>query len=303
MKIVNVDLEKGNHPPSFIALGNFDGLHKGHIALINKVVSAAKEKNMKSSVLIFSQHTKNVIFGGKQILLTSKNQKYELLEKSGIDIIYEMDFNLAVMEMKPLDFFHKLLCKNLNIKGIVVGYDYKFGYRAGGDTTLLKSLTDENNIWFSIVPPVLSNGESVSSTKIRNFIRDGYIQKANNYLGHPFTIRGEVIHGKKLGTKMGFPTANIKMEDNYVVPKFGVYDTDIIIDGKRYRAATSVGTNPTLEEVGIKIEAHILDFDKMIYGKTVDLEFLRFIREELTFSSIETLFEQIKKDREIVEKR
>lgn len=303
MKIVNIDLESENRPPSYIALGNFDGLHKGHIALIDRVVAAAKEKNIKSSVLIFSQHTKNVIFGGKQILLTSKNQKYELLEKLGIDIIYEMDFNLAVMEMKPLDFFYKLLLKNLNIKGIVVGYDYKFGHRAGGDTTLLKSLTGKNDIWFSVVSPVVNNGESISSTKIRNFIREGHIQKANEYLGHPFTIRGEVIHGKKLGTKMGYPTANIKMEDNYVIPKFGVYDTDIVIDGKKYRAATSVGTNPTLEEVGIKIEAHILDFNEMIYGKIIDLEFRRFIREELIFSSIETLFEQIKKDREIVEKR
>lgn len=289
--------------PSYIALGNFDGLHRGHQALLKAVTDKAKKEGKKASVLIFLEHTKNLIFGREQKLLTSKVQKYTLLERAGIDIVYEMNFTKDVMTMEPKNFVLGLLKEDLKVQGIVVGFDYRFGYKALGDVKLLKKYCEEKNLWLSVVPPVFDGEEIISSTLIRNYIASGNIHRANHLLGRDFSIRGTVIHGKKLGTKMGYPTANLRPEANYVVPKFGVYDTDISIDENTYRAATSVGTNPTLHEEGLKIEAHILNFQEMIYGKEVELHFVSFLRPELVFRNVEELFLQIKKDREKVENR
>lgn len=303
MNIIKVNEVEGEVPESFIALGNFDGLHLAHLALIKKVVAEAEKHHVLSGVLIFMTHTKNIIFGEEQELLTSRTQKYKLLNDLGVDIIYEMDFTEDVMKLSPEDFFEKLLLEKLNVRGVVVGFDYRFGHKAKGNVKLLERFSRDKDIFLSVIPPIIDREHIISSTKIREFIRNGEIEKANEMLGHPFSIRGEVIHGKKLGTKMGYPTANIKPEVNYIIPKFGVYDTDIIIKGKRYRAATSVGTNPTLDETGVKIEANILNFDEMIYGEIVELEFLHFLRDEINFPSIDALFKQIKKDSKAVEKR
>lgn len=303
MEIVKINSDSTFNTETFIGLGNFDGVHKGHRFLINNLVKNAKLNNKKSSVLIFKEHTRNTINQKNQLLLTSVKDRYEILENLGIDYIFEMDFNKNIMKMEPENFLQEFLIKNLKVRGIVVGFDYRFGYKAKGDTELLKEITKANKVFLSIIEPVYYDGEIISSTLIRNYISAGEITKANILLEDRFTVGGTVVHGKKLGSKMGYPTANIELDSNYVTPAFGVYDTNIIVRGKTYKAATSVGTNPTLNEEGIKIEAHILDFNEIIYGDFVKLEFIEYIRPELVFDSIEELFEQIKMDTLIVENR
>ena len=295
MKIIEIDLNYIANEDSVIALGNFDGVHKGHMELINKAVARADDLNIKSSILLFNEHTDNLIKVGKKDIITTNQTKFKILENLGVDIIYLINFTREFMAYTPKMFLKDFLADNLKIKGVVVGYDYTYGYKKTGDVDFLK----ENKDLFDsvdIINQITSHGEKISSTLIRSLIEEGRIKEANDLLSRPYKLIGEIIHAKGLGKKMGYPTANLKLIDNFVIPRYGVYDTDIIINGERFKASTNIGTNPTVEHDGIKIEAHILDFDRDIYGEIVELELLDFVRPELKFDSIEELFDQIAKD-------
>lgn len=295
MKIIEIDLNYIADEDSVIALGNFDGVHKGHMELINKAVARADDLNIESSILLFNEHTDNLIKVGKKDIITTNQTKFEILENLGVDIIYLINFTKEFMAYTPKMFLKDFLADNLKIRGVVVGYDYTYGFKKSGDVNFLlenKDLFDT----IDVINQISSNGEKISSTLIRNLIEEGKIKEANELLSRPYKLIGEIIHAKGLGKKMGYPTANLKLIDNFVIPRYGVYDTDIIINGERFKASTNIGTNPTVEHDGIKIEAHILDFDRDIYGEIVELELLDFVRPELKFDSIEELFDQIAKD-------
>ncbi|WP_085876070.1 bifunctional riboflavin kinase/FAD synthetase [Peptoniphilus vaginalis] len=295
MKIIEIDLNYVADEESVIALGNFDGVHKGHIELINRAVKNAKKLNIKSSLLLFNEHTDNLVKVGKKDIITTNQTKFEIIEDLGVDIIYLIDFTRDFMAYTPMMFLKDFLADNLKIKGVVVGYDYTYGYKKSGDVEFLNK---NKNLFKSVdvIEQISSHGVKISSTLIRKLIEDGKIKEADELLSRPYKLIGEIIHAKGLGKKMGYPTANLKLIDNFVIPRFGVYDTDIIIKGERFRASTNIGTNPTVEHDGIKIEAHILDFNRDIYGEIVELELLDFVRPELKFASIEELFKQIAKD-------
>lgn len=305
MKILKIDMNFKAEENSIIALGNFDGVHTGHQKLIKQAIKRAKEKNIKASILIFRENTEKTINGenSNKKLLTSNPYKYEILQSLGIDLIYEIEFDEAFMKLDPLVFLNDFLYKNLKVMGIVVGYDYRFGYKAKGDLESLKSFAHEKNISLDIIEAYKKNGKIVSSTLIRSLVENGSVEKAGDLLGRPFAIIGKVSHGKNLGKKMGFPTANIIPKKQYILPKYGVYDTDVIIDNKRYKAATSVGNNPTFKNEGVKIEANILDFNQDIYGKVIRVDFIKRLRDMLIFDNVEELFEQIKKDVDIIRNR
>lgn len=295
MKIIEIDLNYIADEDSVIALGNFDGVHKGHMELINKAVARADDLNIKSSILLFNEHTDNLIKVGKKDIITTNQTKFEILENLGVDIIYLINFTREFMAYTPKMFLKDFLADNLKIRGVVVGYDYTYGFKKSGDVDFLlenKDLFDT----IDVINQISSHGEKISSTLIRNLIEEGKIKEANELLSRPYKLIGEIIHAKGLGKKMGYPTANLKLIDNFVIPRYGVYDTDIIINGERFKASTNIGTNPTVEHDGIKIEAHILDFDRDIYGEIVELELLDFVRPELKFDSVEELFDQIAKD-------
>ncbi|MBP2025497.1 bifunctional riboflavin kinase/FAD synthetase [Peptoniphilus stercorisuis] len=303
MEIIKIDKDYIANDKSVIALGNFDGVHLGHRELLKTLVSKAKELNMKSSILIFKEHTKNFIYKEKQFLLTSNEEKYRIFEEIGIDIVYEIIFNEDIMTMTPEYFAEDFLFNNLKINSVIVGFDYTFGYKASGNIEILKELCEKNNIDLNIIKPVEIEGDLLSSTYIRNLIKSGQVDKANKLLGHCYTIDGYVIHGKQLGNKMGYPTANIEPDVKYVIPMYGVYDSDIIIDGKVYKAATNIGKNPTIENEGLRVEAHILNFSESIYGKKVALRLIKFLRPEIKFDTVDELFKQIAKDVKDVENR
>ena len=242
-----------------------------------------------------SEHTDNLVKVGKKDIITTNQTKFEIIEDLGVDIIYLIDFTRDFMAYTPMMFLKDFLADNLKIKGVVVGYDYTYGYKKSGDVEFLNK---NKNLFKSVdvIEQISSHGVKISSTLIRKLIEDGKIKEADELLSRPYKLIGEIIHAKGLGKKMGYPTANLKLIDNFVIPRFGVYDTDIIIKGERFRASTNIGTNPTVEHDGIKIEAHILDFNRDIYGEIVELELLDFVRPELKFASIEELFKQIAKD-------
>lgn len=303
MKVISITKEYSADFDSVIALGNFDGVHVGHRELIVNCVKMARDMGVKSSVLIFKNHTNTVLEHKNDDLITLNDDKDEILKSIGIDIIYEIEFTKDFMSMSPEDFVIKFLNENLRIKGIVVGFDYRFGYKAMGNAELLKSLSTTENFKLKVIEPVHVGDKLVSSTLIRNEIKDGNVKEAMEMLGHPFTIKGVVVRGKNLATKMNYPTANLKFSSSYVVPKFGVYDTNVIINGKSYKGATSVGTNPTTHDEELKIETFIIDFHEDIYGKKIAVEFIDFIRPEMIFNSVEELFTQIGKDVERVKNR
>lgn len=305
MKILQIDMNCKAEENSIIALGNFDGVHTGHQKLIKQTIKRAKEKNVKASILIFRENTEKTIKGenSNKKLLTSNSYKYEILQSLGIDLIYEIKFDEAFMKLDPEVFLNDFLYKNLKVKGIVVGYDYRFGYKARGDLESLKSFTDKKNISLDIIEAYKKNGKVVSSTLIRSLVENGSVEEAQDLLGRPFVIIGKVSHGKNLGKKMGFPTANIMPKKQYILPKYGVYDTDVIIDNKKYKAATSVGNNPTFKNEGVKIEANILDFNQDVYGKIIRIDFIKRLRDMLVFDNVEDLFEQIKRDVAIIRNR
>lgn len=295
MKIIEIDLNYKTKEESVIALGNFDGVHKGHIKLIQKAIENAKKLNIKSSLLLFNEHTDNLIKVGKKDIITTNKTKFEILDSLGVDIIYLINFTKEFMSYSPIKFLDEFLAKNLKIKGVVVGYDYTYGYKKSGDVNFL----NENKSLFEtieVIEQISYDGEKISSSLIRKLIEAGKFKEANFLLSRPYKLIGKIIHAKGLGKKMGYPTANLELMDNFVIPKFGVYDTDIIVKGKKYKASTNIGTNPTVEHDGIKIEAHILDFNEDIYGEIVELELLDFVRPELKFNSIDELFKQIAKD-------
>lgn len=296
MEIIKIDNTKETRFETALALGNFDGIHIGHQKLIYLMVEMAKKENLRPSMMIFENHTKSFIFKNNPRLINSKDQKYRFFKKLGVKTLYTMKFDDEIMTLNPREFVKSILCEKLNCKAITVGQNYRFGYKAKGTVDQLLLLSKEFRINTQIIQPVLSKGLPVSSTRIREHLIDGEIIEANELLGRPFAIIGEVVHGKGLGKKLGVPTANIKPIAKYIIPKKGIYRTYTVIDGEKYPSATNFGVNPTFNEVNIKIENHIIGFDKEIYGKKIEIFFLEYIRPEVKFSSINELKEKMQED-------
>ena len=302
MKIIDLDNYKEKNCETAVALGNFDGIHIGHKYLIEDMINKAKNRNLKSSVLLFKNHTKTILKNDdtRLCILTSNNQKLELFNKLGIEIVYIMNFDESIMKLSGIEFVEKIIKDKLNAKLVTVGFDYKFGYKALGDSEYLKKLGMEKGFETNIIEPIYVGEEVVSSTIIRNLINRGNIKKASRFLGRYYTIKGTVVEGKNRGNKIGYPTANISLDYNYVVPKIGVYKTMTLLGNKEFLSLTNVGYNPTFNEGEFKIENHILDFNSNIYGRSIKVKFIDFIRDDIKFNTVRELINQIELDIECV---
>lgn len=296
MEFINVNDVNETRFETAIALGNFDGIHMGHQGLIKAMILKSKELGLKPSVLLFQNHTKMTLEGKGPQLLTTLEQKYSVLEDLGVEIIYTMEFNEQIMKLTPEEFVRDILVNKINIKAVIIGTDYRFGHKASGDANLLKELGNKYGFQVTILDPVYIDGNKVSSTLIRELLSKGDLEAVKLLLGREYTLTGKVVGGKKIGKTMGYPTANIELVYNSVIPKNGVYSTRTIVDGKTYLSATSVGFNPTFKEDSLKIETHILDFNGDLYGKVIRLVFVKYLRDELKFENIEELKKQIDKD-------
>lgn len=296
MIIIDMDKESFIKEDIAIALGNFDGLHIAHQSLILAMVKKAKEKGLKSSLLLFENHTSELVeYHNRPKLLMSNEDKYKILEELGVDIIYKLKFSEEIMKLRPEEFISDFLIERLNVKSITVGFDYRFGYKASGSSQDLERIASKYTIDVNLLEPI-SRGEIVSSTRIREYLLNGDILKANEMLGRKYSIQGKVVPGEKRGRKLGFPTANVLIDEKYLLPKEGIYSTVVYINESPYLSGTNIGKNLTFHGDLIKIESFLLDFNEDIYGETIRIEFNEFIRSEIKFSTSKELVEQIGKD-------
>lgn len=298
MIIIEKNLQNIQEWNNYIALGSFDGLHKGHLSLIYKVVEVATKNNGKSMIFTFKNHPKILINKeNPPKLLMDNDTKTEILRTHNVDIVCFQEFNLEFMKMTPKEFVEFLIFK-YNVKGFVVGFNYKFGYKNLGDVSLLRKLQNKYGYELYVMDPCTYNDEVISSTRIRKSLEDGDVLDASRMLSLPYTLNGEVVHGKKIGRTIGFPTANLKYNENFILPKVGVYYTNIKVNNNIYKGITSVGNNPTIEEnKALTIETYILDFSKDIYGEQIDVSFIKKIRDEKKFTSLDELKEELEKDK------
>jgi riboflavin kinase / FMN adenylyltransferase len=281
-----------------IGLGNFDGLHIGHMALINTVIKESKLNSLDSVVYTFTKHPENIL--RKKLftpLITTETKKVELLGETSLNYLYFDEFDESFSRMTPEDFVKEVLVGSLKMKLAVAGFDYKFGYNGQGDVNLLKELGKKYFFKTIIIPPIKINNEIVSSTKIRQNIAKGDIDQVFKLLGRHYSITAEVVSGRRIGNTIGFPTANINPENYLILPHKGVYITKTLLDDKLYGSITNIGFNPTFEgQDTVTVETHIIDFEGDIYGKKIEVFFLQKLRNEKKYSSVNELIEQIKID-------
>lgn len=282
---------------TYIALGSFDGLHKGHMTLINRVVDEALLNDAKSLVYTFANHPLSVAAPERMPkLLMDNEQKLHIFRTAGIDMVAMIDFTYEYMQTSAEDFI-KLLLEQYNAKGLIVGFNYRFGFQNKGDVHFLQELAEKHSFECIVIQPETDDDGLISSTRIRNLILDGKVGEAARLLVEPFLLRGRVVGGRKQGKPLGFPTANMTIDPKMVLPKEGVYYTNIEVNGQLYRGITSVGDNPTMGEHNpVTVETYILDFDRDIYGEEVKVYFLEWMREMVKYESLEELKEQLRKD-------
>lgn len=276
-----------NQMKTALCFGTFDGLHKGHKKVLSLPIG------FKKIVVTFSVPPKLIFSGEKELLMTYKD-KLEALKDLGVDEVLTLDFEL-VKDMSPEDFLESLYEK-YSPSIICCGFNYRFGKGALGDTEQIGEFCKKKGIEFKVAQPVTENEKTVSSTLIREFIKNGEIDKANNLLTKPFSFEGEVIKGDARGRTIGYPTINQKYPEELVKLKFGVYKTKIIVDGKEFEGITNIGIRPTFKTDYVIAETYIKDFSGDLYGERLRIIPLEFLREEIKFSSIEELKRQIEID-------
>ncbi|MBV1943555.1 bifunctional riboflavin kinase/FAD synthetase [Streptococcus parasuis] len=280
--------------PTVLVLGYFDGIHLGHKALFERARKVADERGLTVTVLTFPESPRLAFsrFTPELLLhLTSEGQRYLLLEKYGVDQLVMTPFTSEFASNTPEEFIERYV-KGLNAQVLVAGFDYHFG-NCRAD---VKDLTELFDGQVEIVSEVSLGGEKVSSTRIRQAIQSGDVTLANQLLGYPFMTEGIVVHGDARGRTIGYPTANLAPFDRVYLPSEGVYVAEVEVDGKRYRAMTSVGKNVTFDGTEMRIEAHIFGFDRFIYGEKITIFWLEKIRDMVKFDGIESLMEQMKSD-------
>lgn len=297
MIVINSLEEISNIPPCSIALGNFDGVHMGHRALISQAVAKAKELGIKSAVFTFSNHPKN-LFAGKTVVknIIYQEEKAALIEKLGVDYLFNIEFTQDIAKMNPMKFIDDLLVDKMNIREAFCGFNYRFGYQAAGNPDILRKRGLVKGFNVNEIGPVTIDGDVVSSTLIRGLIRAGDVEECEKFLGRKYSVGGEVVVGNRLGRTIGFPTSNIMIDENMVTPPNGVYITKCIYNGQVYDSVTNVGVKPTIGVFKKNMETHIFDFNKELYGKHIQVVFLKMTRDEVKFHSVEELSAQIVKD-------
>ncbi|MCG8532637.1 MAG: bifunctional riboflavin kinase/FAD synthetase [Desulfovibrionales bacterium] len=290
---ISLDLTKG----CCVTIGNFDGVHNGHRKLINRTKAKAAAMGVPSVVVTFCPHPLQVLAGSHApALITDYEKKLDLLEAIGVDLVLMLEFTRDFAALDPEEFVKTILCDKLNMKELVVGYDYAFGKGRKGNFELLSMLGEKYGYSIERLEPVIINDAIVSSTRIRDLIKAGNVWDVYPLMDRFYVIRGTVIHGMDRGGKLlGFPTANMRVRDD-LHPKPGVYATWAELDGTAYKAVTNIGYNPTFGNDEISVETFILDFDQDIYGWELRLNFVARMRDEKKFSGLDELIAQITSD-------
>lgn len=283
------------------ALGFFDGVHLGHLALLERCRSMADDLGCNAGVVTFLGHPDALVHGQAPTLINTPQDRKKLLRQFHIDTAQELPFDKALMEMPWQDFF-AMLVTWYGAAGLVCGSDFRFGRRGEGTAEKLRNACQAAGIPCAVVPEQTLDGVRISSTHIRNLLEQGDIRQANRFLGHPHILSGTVIRGKQLGRTIGIPTANLAYPEGLAKLPFGVYACTATVDGQRYRAVTNIGTRPTVSGTSVTVEPWLLDFSGDLYGQTLILEFYDFLRPEKKFDSLQELAAQIRQDAVITQK-
>lgn len=280
------------------SIGSYDGVHLGHQSIIEKLKEISSRKKI-SPLIMFFEIPPKLYFKGefKNILITTPYERKELIVKFGIENVLPFDFNEDIHLMEPEVFFKKFIFSKYRLYDMVVGKDFAVGYKRKGDIYWLKSFAKENNFELHIVDFVKYKEHKISSSLIREFIKKGNIEDVSNMLGRKYTISGIVKKGAGIGKKLGYPTANVEVDERKILP-LGIYIVEVLIDNVKYSGVSSIGRRPTLKTLNeeIILEVHILDFNKNIYGKKISVSFIHKVRDEKKFNTVDDLVSQIKED-------
>ena len=297
MKIFNSLDEINKVEPTVVALGNFDGVHRGHQEIINRSVKEAETAGLKSAVFTFSNHTSTLLKNVEPVKnILYHDEKVRILEGMGIDYLFNIPFTEEILNMSPLDFIEKILVEKFNIREAYCGFNYRFVYRAQGNPEVLMKEGIKRGFGIHVQEPFEIDGIVVSSTYIRKLIQEGRMEECTRFMGRMYSISGEIVKGNMLGRTIGFPTCNITVDNTMVTPPNGVYITMCTIDGIRHPGVTNVGVKPTVGTYEKNIETHVFNFDEDVYGKTISVDFIRHTRGEKKFEDIEALKSQIASD-------
>jgi len=300
--IYGIEQLKRSFNNAVAALGNFDGVHLGHQKIFERVKAEAAKIGGEGVVITFEPHPLKVLSPSHcPPLLTPFPKKMMLIEKSGIQTVFCIEFTLPFSRLSPREFVENVLIKKVHPKRIIVGYNYHFGEKKSGDAKTLKMLCSPFQVEVEVVEPLLVEGVAVSSSRIRELVRNGRMEEASRLLGRNYPVIGKVIEGAKRGQALGFPTANLEMTDE-LYPPIGVYAVEVTWNHQTYQGLASIGKNPTFRDVStglqapVSLEVYILNFNRMIYGEKIRVDFVKRIRGEIRFDSPAFLVEQIRRD-------
>jgi riboflavin kinase/FMN adenylyltransferase len=296
VKVISSIGEIPNNKKITLTLGNFDGVHLGHQKVIEYIVKKSKEEEGESLIVTFVPHPLLILKPQQNFLICPYSERRKYIEDLGVDYIYEINFTRDLSLLGPGEFLDKYIY-NASVKNVFLGHDFSFGANKQGNYDFVKSYFSPKSIQVHSLDEFNFFGNRVSSTQIRNLIKDGDVLDAAKVLGRHFVMHGRIKKGLQRGAQLGFPTANLDYDDNYVVPKEGVYITQTKCRDKNYYSVTNIGINPTFGDVKtLQVETHIMDFDKDIYGEEIQVEFIKRLRDEKKFSSVDELKLQIALD-------
>lgn len=303
MIVINSLNEIESFDKSVVTIGKFDGIHKGHEVLIEKAVNYSKQEKLTSIVFTFKNSPLSYFSNIATREIITEVEKMKKLNLLGVNVVIDIPFNKDMAKISAEDFVKEILVNKLRAQKLIIGHDFAFARNREGNPQLLKILGKKYGFDVEVIEPVVINNIRVSSTHVKDLIYTGRVDEIKKYLGKNYTIEGEVIHAKQLGRTLGYPTANLKLEENMIIPKRGIYATKVYIENEVYIGATNIGYNPTVNGEKMSIETNILQFDKDIYGKTIKLEFLERIRDEKKFKDLNELKIQLKMDTNYIYKK
>jgi riboflavin kinase/FMN adenylyltransferase len=283
--------------PFGLTIGNFDGVHRGHREVLDYVRKKCNEKKEKLVVMSFNPHPQEILNPGNYFLINSMEEKRCLLESCGVDYLCEIKFDRNFSTQSPQEFLENHIFSNKKLKSLFLGHDFTFGANKSGGHELAEDFCTKNQVSLENLEKFEFEGERVSSSLVRDCVQAGEVEKASEFLGRSYFISGRIEKGDGRGRKIGFPTANVGFEKNRIIPSTGVYATETRIGKLNYHSVTNIGVKPTfLEDGGLTVESHILDFDRDIYGELVQVHFLKKLRNEKKFDSVNDLIKQIGND-------
>ena len=284
--------------PTVLTIGTFDGVHLGHQKIVERVVTTARQEGLLATVFTFFPHPRMVVQHDKGLkLIHTLEEKKQLLQQLGVDLLIVQPFNEAFAQLTAEEFVSTILVQHLNVKKVIIGYDHRFGRNRTANINDMRLFGEKYGFAVEEISVQEVDEVSVSSTKIREALNKGDVTTAEHYLGTPYSLTGTVVHGLKLGRTLGYPTANIQVTEDYkLIPKDGVYAVYSYIAGRKVYGMMSIGKNPTIEGKGASIEVYFFDFNGDLYDQKLTIEFVQYLREEQKFATIDLLKKQLQDD-------